>query len=403
MTPELLEQLLHEDESVALDFKEGQYAFSGADAPQKSELLKDILGFVNAWRRAEAYILIGVREVRGARSEVVGIAADEHLDDHSLQQFVNSKTNQPVRFSYEAFSFEGEQIGIIRIDEQERPVWLTHDYGKLRKDKVYFRSGSSTDPNRPATLDEVTKMMQASKPQAATLEIQFADVESATAIGTSIQIKADFIEFPAEKEIPSLQSPRRNLPPKFSAMASFSQEVVNPDYYRKMAICAHHQCNFHPLRFVITNCGEVPAEDVRLEMETPVDSGIEILEESRIEARFPERSRPPWGITSPALEQMNFTRAKRFDGVVDVTSDSASIKIEVEYSKIQPGRQVSTDKLFVACKESGTVTFNGQVFSKNLPKPMPIELSIEFDISARQADLERFLEWADNPTNTEEE
>jgi predicted HTH transcriptional regulator len=42
---------------------------------EKSELLKDILGFANAWRRATAYILIGVKEVRGGRSNVVGIPA----------------------------------------------------------------------------------------------------------------------------------------------------------------------------------------------------------------------------------------------------------------------------------------------------------------------------------------
>ena len=403
MNSELFEQLLYEDEGVTLDFKVGQYAFAGADAQQKSELLKDILGFVNAWRRAEAYILIGVREIRGGRSEVVGIAAGEHLDDHSLQQFVNSKTNRPVRLSYEAFCFEGKQIGVVRIEEQERPVWLTSDYGKLKKDAVYVRLGSSTDPNRPATLDEITKMMEASKPQAAMLEVQFAHVEKDVAIGTAIQIKEPFVEFPPEDEIPSLRPPQSHLPPQFAAIASFSQETLNPDYYRKAAVFAHHQCNFRPIRFVIANCSEVPAEDVRLELELSTASGIEMLEESQRETQFPERSRPyPYAVSS-AWERMKFARPKIFDGVVDVTCNSDSIKIEVEYGKIQPGRQVWTDKLFVACKESGTVHFNGHVFSKNVPKPIRIELSIDFDTSAEEADLERFLEWADNPTNAEEE
>jgi len=84
MTPDLFERLLHEDEGATLDFKVGQYAFAGADAQQKSELLKDILGFVNGWRRAEAYILIGVKEIRGGRSEVVGIAAG--MADWRLRQ-----------------------------------------------------------------------------------------------------------------------------------------------------------------------------------------------------------------------------------------------------------------------------------------------------------------------------
>jgi hypothetical protein len=45
-----LESLLHEDESTSLDFKRDQYPFDAATDEQKSELLKDILAFANAWR-----------------------------------------------------------------------------------------------------------------------------------------------------------------------------------------------------------------------------------------------------------------------------------------------------------------------------------------------------------------
>ena len=50
----LLEQLLHEEEGAALDFKRDQYAFEGAGNEAKSELLKDILAFTNAWRQTTA-------------------------------------------------------------------------------------------------------------------------------------------------------------------------------------------------------------------------------------------------------------------------------------------------------------------------------------------------------------
>src|SRR5688572_20492279 len=100
MDANLLEQLLNESESSSLDFKETQYPFVGATEDQKSELLKDILTLANAWRRADAYILIGVKEVKGGRSIPVGIT--DHLDDASLQQFVCAKTNRPITFSYEA-------------------------------------------------------------------------------------------------------------------------------------------------------------------------------------------------------------------------------------------------------------------------------------------------------------
>ena len=115
MTDAQFERLLYEEESPTLDFKRDQYPFANASEEEKSELLKDILGMANAWRRSEAFILIGVKDVRGGRSNVYGIAASDHLADHSLQQFVNNPTNRPVRFGYEAFGFEGKQVGVIRV------------------------------------------------------------------------------------------------------------------------------------------------------------------------------------------------------------------------------------------------------------------------------------------------
>src|SRR5665213_3492739 len=98
MTPELLESLIYQNESETLDFKSGHYSFDKVSPEQQTELLKDILAFANAWRQTDAYILIGVDERRDARSVVVGV--DHHLVNRNLQQFVTSKTNRPISFSY---------------------------------------------------------------------------------------------------------------------------------------------------------------------------------------------------------------------------------------------------------------------------------------------------------------
>jgi hypothetical protein len=76
----------------------------GATDAEKSELLKDVLAMANAWRETNAHI--GIAERAGGQPDVVGIG--EHLDDADLQQFINSKTNRPVQFSY--FEF---QVGLI--------------------------------------------------------------------------------------------------------------------------------------------------------------------------------------------------------------------------------------------------------------------------------------------------
>ncbi len=48
LDPNFIEQLLHEDEGITLDFKSSRYPFEGADKNARSELLKDILAFTNA-------------------------------------------------------------------------------------------------------------------------------------------------------------------------------------------------------------------------------------------------------------------------------------------------------------------------------------------------------------------
>jgi hypothetical protein len=150
----LVERLLNESESTTLDFKKRQYQFVQASDDEKSELLKDILAFANAFRRTDAFILIGVAEVKGARSIPVGIT--DEIDDASIQEFVNSKTQRPVNFCYRTVPFEGVKLGIIQIAPQERrPIYLLRDYGKLRKNVVYIRRGTSKGEASP---DEIASM-----------------------------------------------------------------------------------------------------------------------------------------------------------------------------------------------------------------------------------------------------
>ena len=158
MDQNLLETLLNEDESSSLDFKRDQYPFDGASDDEKSELLKDVLAFANAWRRNDAYILIGVEEVRGSRSQPVGVGV--HLDDAKLQQFVSSKTQKPLQLAYEVQRVDDVEIGVIRIPVQDRPFFPRKDFGRLRKYTVYLRHGSSTNIADP---DEITRMAVAAK------------------------------------------------------------------------------------------------------------------------------------------------------------------------------------------------------------------------------------------------
>ena len=158
---EMLEALLSMDEGPTLDFKREQYPIEKSETDEiKSELLKDILAMVNADRYRTAYILVGVEEVKGGRSNVVGV--DRHWEDASLHQFVNYKTNRPAEFSYTPFQVDDKEIGVFRIPIQTRPVYASKKYGKVGANTVYVRDGSST---AVATPDHIAAMGRAQTPK----------------------------------------------------------------------------------------------------------------------------------------------------------------------------------------------------------------------------------------------
>jgi predicted HTH transcriptional regulator len=183
MNEAIIAPLLYEHESETLDFKQGQYKFYGATDEEKTELLKDILAFANAWKRNDAYILIGLEEVRGGKAIVHGVT--EHLKDNDVQQFVSSKTNRSVRFICGTIALEGQQVDVIKIEQQQdRPLFLKRDFGALKRDTVYIRHGSATEVAGPQEIAEMGATRSETTLTVSSIELNFADVEAHKLLGT---------------------------------------------------------------------------------------------------------------------------------------------------------------------------------------------------------------------------
>ena len=236
---QLLEGLLYEAEGTSLDFKSAQYPFEQATDIEKSELLKDILAFANSWRRDTAYILIGVEECKGGRSNVVGVA--EHLDDAKIHQFVNGKTQRPVEFSYQVIPIDGTTIGAIEIPLQERPTYLKKQYGKLREHEVPIRDGSST---RAATPNEIAKM-GADEITGGTplLSLQWANLTEHTVLSSPHTIRSVILEPQFHPE--TFTRPRHHL--------LGADLLSNPDYSREVIAYSAKRALLTTLGFQLEN------------------------------------------------------------------------------------------------------------------------------------------------------
>lgn len=263
MNHHLFEELLHEEEGPSLDFKREQYRFNSCDDEARSELLKDILAFANAWRRSDAYILIGVEEVKGSRCIIIGIS--NQLDDANLQQFINSKTQRPVNFSYEAFLVDGKSVGIIRIPPQKRPFFCRKNYGKVKANEVYIRRGSSTalaDPDEIAIMGEAVAVTELKEP---TLDLEFADITLRKALGVNPSLKSEFLE--------PLTAPKRQYPPFM--MTPEVLEVLSDNGYRdKLIKHVASTAPFVSIGFRIHNSSHFPALDVRVELSAEKEDGL---------------------------------------------------------------------------------------------------------------------------------
>lgn len=378
MDKEAFERLLYEEESTTIDFKQEQYPFVKASEQEKSELLKDILGFANAWRRSEAYIVIGVEDVRGGPGNVTGISAAEHLDDHSLQQFVNNLTNCPIRFHYEAFGFEGKQVGVIRIEEQTRPIYLKREYGRLAKGEVYVRRGSSTDPTKPASPDEIAQMRVGLVNSTAELSVEFAEADRDRALGIQLAWDTELCDMPSRDSIPDYQRRRQAGP--FGMDFSYLNSVgsrLNGDFYRELADYESGRRLLRPTRLVVNNIGQVAANNVRVEMAVPAGAGDLILRATRM-------PRPPKQVHNllTAIPGRGVQPTiRRRPGATDIVENGEQLRVEIECDHLQPGRRIWSDVLYIGRGVSGDLVLNGRVLADNLPQPKDLTLTISFTVA----------------------
>ena len=370
----LLENLLHQEEGHALDFKQEQYLFDNADTKAKSELLKDILAFANSWRLTTAYILIGVRELKGERSEVIGV--ERHLDDANLHQFVNAKTQRPVEFSYLPFRTEGVEIGVIQIPIQERPLFLTRQYGGLSKNEVLVRDGSST---RVATPDEIARMgaekVLADSPQ---FRLEWADFDNHKPLSLSHNIRSLLLE-------PALPKHTfRILRPYGFGMDPFA----NTSFSEKVIACSAERGLLTPLGFRLQNDSGVVGKRIRF-------TGHVLKKEGRVIQEWihnvPSRHLSFMSSSLPGLESRSEDLPRQ-----SVRDFGSRWEIIIDFGDVRPREEIWTDSpLFFGSTDPDIIMLEGKLWGDNLTEPIGCRLEVKVDVQRRAMTMNDVLPYLD--------
>lgn len=377
----IIEELLFEEESSILDFKQQQYPFANENDYKKSELLKDILAFANAWRRNDAYILIGIEEVKGARSNVLGI--DNDLDDSDLQQFVNSKTQRPLIFEYKNTKVDNKNIGLIKIPINERPIYLKKDYGKLKKDIVYIRRGSSTGKASP---DEIAKMGAStqSEKNIAVLELSFANRNEKLNLDTNINIISKILELP--DNIKDYEENR-----SYNKFDFMPRSYSNKDYYRELCNYYYLKTIANPLAFCIKNLSDTTAIDIKIEVNvSSYDNNLNFILEKKLLKK--PRASYDNGIhdIKSFKEQMSEIQVEP-DIVINLINKIWHI--DIYFKKVQPRQTIFTkDLIYLILKKEEEINFDYKIFADELPTPIEGNLTINGRINKQKNTLEEILD-----------
>lgn len=377
---ELIEKLLYEEESTTLDFKEEQYCFENGTKYQKCELLKDILAFANAWRREDSYILVGVKEVRGSKSIVIGISEEEKLDDAKLQQFINQKINKPVHFEYRNISIEDKTIGVIKIplENNIRPFYANNDCEHVKKNDVKIRRGSATETATPDEIIEMSKdtLKVNDNPM---LNLEFADNIDKKSLGSILKLESEYWDISDVDNIPDYVESHQY------SQFNFQRGTTNSNYYRQVVEYYISEKLYKSISFSLYNDSNILATDIKVEIELK-GNVVSILKKKDL-PEYPKTSFDP-------LHHTNINRINKRVIQPDILLEKRDDiwYIDLLFKKIQAKQTIfSSDIIYFAGKNE--VVLNYKIYADNLSEPIVDSLSIEHNVIMKNMSYREVLDY----------
>ncbi|EKO16394.1 AlbA family DNA-binding domain-containing protein [Leptospira kirschneri] len=370
MNNNIFENLLNESEGNSLDFKEIQYPFLKASEDEKSELLKDILSFANSWKRNTAYILIGVKESKNSRSEVIGI--DNQIDDAQLQQFINSKINRPIEFRYYTYNFEGKTIGIIEIPNQVRPFYLLKDFGKLKQNHVYLRRGSSTTIAFPDEIAKMGQQDQLSLIEEAKIKLLLGNKSLSEVLNDPINLLSRIPNFiPSPEALKMLTEAQ--MPNEIEKIYSIFSSKSNGVFYKDVIDYFCFRNMVSGIDLCIQNNGSNSITNFRIESIVYKDSSILVRDYYSL----------PIEPTEDRFRRDQ--REKKFIPIISnlpkITEHTDRYEIKLNCERLLPGEIIWTAKqIFIGSFKKQNVHITFRIFADQLPTPKDFTFQINFEI-----------------------
>ncbi|MBD8669002.1 ATP-binding protein [Pseudomonas lurida] len=368
---DLISELLYRGECTTVDYKVQQYPFSHADDDQKSELLKDILAFANAWRSEMAYILIGVKDGTG---ELVGLDVD--IDDSRLQEYVGKKTNHPVVFSYRSLDYRGVKLGLYSIPVQDRPIYVKKKCGRVLPNAVYVRRGSSTDIADPT---EIAKMGAAAISSKA---VHSPRLVVKVVLPGSIVSDEFLMNYTQWSLLPLSKYKDYLLDEEPGVIHRLMVAMVNKNFYREAASYQQEKAGMVPFLLEVGNFGDQFADDVKISLTIPT-APLFSFKDSYHLLKSPEK------VNSLTHRYVEPPHLNGFGPKYSISKSGSDFLLKFNIGKLQAGEVRRTPQIFMINPPSSLVMLSGRILSDQLRSPVVFDIPAKINVSSELLTMEK--------------
>ncbi|MBX3364652.1 MAG: hypothetical protein KF866_07800 [Phycisphaeraceae bacterium] len=294
----------------------------------------------------------------------------DHIDDAALQQFVNSKTNRAVEFSYESLQIDGATVGILRISVQPRPLYALKPYGDVAAKVVYYRQGSANAIAEPDVIalmgkPDVELSTAATSPE---LSAFLCDSKTRERIEVIPAFSREWYDAFAEEDFEDRSTPEQT---GWSLRLPGTHE--NKNYWRDLANYIRSHALAVPILWEVHNSGTVVARDVAITVTGSTSLGCEALDD------LPDEPSEDHLASVMSHIAPSAQRERR----VLVDSHGHRWTAIVRMGDVHPGSSCWSQRAFyVGWQTSGRQTITAVVTAANLPRP--ISLPFEVDVNVHQ-------------------
>ena len=251
------------------------------------------------------------------------------------------------------------------------------DYGKVRKEAVYLRRGSSTATAKP---DEIARMGTADVDWVGqpSVELYLVDRSTGANLGDHVSIDhGTWYNIPISEEIPDYR-PHSGF--RMGNVEFMTNDLhVNVNFLREVAVYLHAEAYF-PVSLEVRNTAGTVIRDVILEIKLNDPEGrYELLT---------SQNRPHKPSSSMLEFAHNFRSIFEKDDVF-VGKEGETWKVKCIFGKIQPGATLRLqDDLLISCRDAKDTEIIGMIYADNISNPIPIRINLSFQIGSQSLTIE---------------